>query len=94
LQLVFYALLASQHPRFSQYQDTTGQMVYLEAESQKQLTRSFTPSKDDIGRLKQLIIAVWQHIMDLNFPDTSHYPQTIDGIKAFEQDLLDGRAPK
>jgi hypothetical protein len=91
LQLVFYALLASQHPGFSQYSDVTGQMVYLEAEDQKQLTRSFTPNKDDLSRLKRLVAAIWQHIMHLDFPDTGRYQPNLDGITQFEQDLIDGK---
>jgi len=91
LQLVFYALLAGQHPAFSRYHNVTGQMVYLEAEDQKQLTRAFTPALSDIDRLKQLVAAVWQHIMKLDFPDVSHYQQDLGGISQFEQDLIDGK---
>jgi ATP-dependent exoDNAse (exonuclease V) beta subunit len=91
LQLVFYALLTSQHPSFSQYGNVTGEMVYLEAEDRKQLTKSFTPSKGDIDRLKQLVAAVWQHVMDLDFPDTSRYQPNLDGTSQFEQDLIDGK---
>ena len=90
LQLVFYALLTSQHPNFSRYQDVTGQMVYLEAADQKQLTRSLVPSKDDIDRLMQLVAAVWQHVMSLDFPDIGHYQPGLDGVTQFEQDLIDG----
>jgi len=91
LQLVFYALLAGQHPGFSQYGDVSGQMVYLEAEDQKQLTRSFTPSQADIDRLKRLVAAVWRHIMHLDFPDISHYEPDAQGISRFEDDLLNGK---
>lgn len=91
LQLTFYALLASEHPVFSRYKNVLGQMVYLEAEDQKQLIRSYAPTPDDIARLKQLVVAVWQHIMRLDFPDTSHYPKGLDGINQFEQDLIDSK---
>jgi len=91
LQLVFYALLTSQGPGLSQYGNVTGQMVYLEAADQKQLTRSFSPSRDDIDRLKQLVAAVWQHVMRLDFPDTGHYQPGLGGITQFEQDLVDGK---
>ena len=90
MQLVFYALLAGQHSNFSQYPDITGQMVYLEAEDQRQLIRSLTPTLEDINRLKQLVTAVWQRIMSLDFPDISHYEQSLEGVKQFEQDLIDG----
>lgn len=90
LQLIFYALLASQQPSFSQISQGTGQMVYLEADDAKQLIRPFTPSTDDIDRLKSLIAAVWQHIMALDFPDTSSYEPTLEGINQFEDYLING----
>ena len=88
---MFYALLTSQNPGLSQYGNVTGQMVYLEAADQKQLTRSFSPSRDDIDRLKQLVAAVWQHVMRLDFPDTGRYQPGLGGITQFEQDLVDGK---
>jgi hypothetical protein len=91
MQLVFYVLLAGQQPSFNQVNQITGQMVYLEADDAKQLIRSFTPSPDDIDRLKDLIGAVWQHIMALDFPDTSRYEPTLEGINQFEDDLLKGK---
>jgi len=91
LQLTFYALLASEHPSYSQYMDVEGQMVYVEAASQPELVKSFTPSQEDLGRLKQLVDAVWRHVMELNFPDTSNYSPDFEGRIAFENDLLDGK---
>ena len=85
LQLVFYALLLSQQ---SQADTIEGQMVYVEAGNQKDLTRSYTPTKDDIQRLRRLIEAVWQKIVQMELPDVSAYPPDIEGIRAFEADLI------
>lgn len=90
LQLIFYALLAAEHPSYSQYRDVIGQMVYVEAEDPKQLLRSYTPSQADITWLKRLVAAVWQHVMALNFPDISGYQTDAAGVSAFCQDLIDG----
>jgi len=42
-------------------------------------------------RMKSLIRAVMSKIEQLDFPDASHYPQTLAGIRQFEEDLLEGR---
>lgn len=87
-QLVFYALLASNHPIFSKYKNVEGQMVYVEAELSRDLTRSYIPTDDEINRLEKLIQAVWQKVMALDLPDIKKYPQNIEGILQFEEDLL------
>ena len=40
-------------------------------------------------RTKKLIQAVMQKIETLSFPDTSSYPQSYEGIRQFEEDLLE-----
>lgn len=87
LQLIFYALLAQQ-ARGTKTGDIEGQMVYLEADSVKDLTKSYTPTNEDIEHLSRLVGAVWQKILDLDFPDISSYSPDIHGILAFEADLL------
>jgi len=88
LQLIFYALLAAEHPNFSQYHQVTGQMVYLEAENPKQLTRSYTATKEDIERLTRLVQIVYQRIITLDLPDSSGFSQDLQGTLAFEASLL------
>jgi hypothetical protein len=63
-------------------------MVYVEAENEKNLIRSYIPTNEDMKRLRLLIEAVWPMIINLELPDVSAYTQDIAGIKAFEQDLL------
>ena len=87
-QLLFYTLLLRQSTYFTGKQTVRAQMLYVEAEDPKTLILDLQPSQEAIERLQSLISVVWQHIMDLNFPDTSHYPQTMAGISAFEADLL------
>jgi DNA helicase-2/ATP-dependent DNA helicase PcrA len=45
----------------------------------------------EIERLKSLIVVVYDHIRQLNFPDTSDYSPDLKGLQQFEQDLLDGK---
>jgi len=42
----------------------------------------------EVERTKKLIIAVMSKIESLNFPDINKYPKTLDGIRQFEEDLL------
>jgi hypothetical protein len=42
----------------------------------------------EIERTKSLIRAVMERIRTLDFPDISAYPQTVAGIRQFEEDLL------
>jgi ATP-dependent helicase/DNAse subunit B len=83
LQLIFYALLLG-----GKSDAVEGQMVYVEAENEKNLIRSYIPTNEDMKRLRLLIEAVWPMIINLELPDVSAYTQDIAGIKAFEQDLL------
>lgn len=90
-QLIFYALLTS---RSSFYNRTWGiecQMVYVEADNQKNLCLSYTPTKEDLDRLTKLIEAVWSKVVNVDLPDTSGYSPDIDGILAFEADLIEGK---
>ena len=89
-QLIFYALLLKHSPKFSSLKNINSRMVYVEAEAEKDLAREYQPSSEEIERMGLLANAVWQKIMKLDFPDISNYSKDIEGIKAFEQNLLDG----
>ncbi len=45
----------------------------------------------EIERLKRLIQVVMQKVQNLDFPDIAGYSQDVQGIRAFENDLLEGR---
>jgi RecB family exonuclease len=87
LQLIFYAMMASEHSG-TKLGSIDCQMVYVDAESAKELVRSYTPTTQDVDHLQKLINAVWQKIIQLDLPDTASYSKDIDGILAFESDLL------
>ncbi|MDB5160949.1 MAG: uvrD [Candidatus Saccharibacteria bacterium] len=87
-QLIFYALLAHEHPSFSAYSDVEGQMIYVEADRPAELSLAYKPTPEDIAHLGKLVEAVWQRIQTLDFPDISAYEPTLSGIRAFEADLL------
>jgi DNA helicase-2/ATP-dependent DNA helicase PcrA len=90
-QLVFYALLYQKWPSAEINKNLTCQIVYLEAETEKELIRTNQPSPEEITRLEMLANAVWNKIINLDFPDTSSYTPDVSGIKQFEEDLLNGK---
>lgn len=87
-QLIFYALLLA--AKEGAGDQVSGEMVYVEAGSLKQMSLAYTPTEEDMARLSKLIRVVWRHIQNLDFPDTSAYSSDLAGIKAFENDLLSG----
>lgn len=88
LQLVFYALLAQHHPELSRFPDVDGQMIYLESKGSDKIELNYTPTPEDMERLATIIESVWQHVQNYDLPDTSSYPPTIAGIRAFEEYLI------
>ncbi|MGH7239587.1 MAG: hypothetical protein ACREHG_05925, partial [Candidatus Saccharimonadales bacterium] len=49
------------------------------------------PTAEDLERLAKLADTIWRHIINLDFPITASYNADIDGIKKFEQDLLENK---
>ncbi len=91
-QLIFYKLILSHSPAFAgSYRMERGVLDYLEPLKDGRFVELALPITDaDVERLTRLIAAVYKKIMALDFPDISKYPKTMDGITAFEEDLLLG----
>ena len=87
-QLTFYALLCQLSGRFQNLSEVQARMLYIEADTAKDMSLGFTPSQEDIDRLTRLIRTVWTRIMSLNLPDITNYSADMAGITAFENDLL------
>lgn len=90
-QLMFYELLVT-HSR--DYAHLTPQRLALQfvepTASGDIVALELQPTQDELARFTRLIQAVWKHIIELNLPDTSSYPQNFNGLLAFEEDLLSG----
>lgn len=89
-QLLFYALIARSSGHFTSAKAIKAQMTYVEAETARDLNLLLESDEANLLRLEQLVTAVWQHLVDWNLPDINHYPTTIAGINAFEDDLING----
>lgn len=91
-QLGFYCLLVNGSANFSKYQVSDTMLQFVEPNEEGELLNlSYNASGEELERLQKLIEVVWQHIIDLNFPDTSKYKLDARGVQQFEQDLLDGK---
>lgn len=90
-QLYFYKLLVENSPRFRGYQVTSGRLEYIEPDRETGLiTVQPLQFKDqELAKVKTLIGVVWQHIMNLNWPDVSAYENTHAASKLFEKALLE-----
>ena len=94
-QLQFYKLLIEGSRQFGgRLSVAEGVLEFLEPMDGRFVTlgvESQDYSPEALDRLKQLIVAVFDHIQQLNFPDTSDYEQSLAGVKQFEDDLLEGK---
>ncbi len=92
-QLLFYRLLTQHSAAYHDFVITSGQLQFVEPD--KKTGEFYLPTIDyttasaglDFERFTQLVAKVWQHIMTLNFPDTSGYKNSSD----FIDDLIDGK---
>lgn len=92
-QLVFYVLLLRNSSRFYNIaqRKIEGQMVYIEAESKKELVQPYTPNDEEITNLQKLVEIIYSKVVNLDLPDVSKYSKDFEGTQKFEQDLLEGK---
>jgi DNA helicase-2/ATP-dependent DNA helicase PcrA len=90
-QLLFYKLLVENSASYQGKMTVDrGRVEFIEPDVNGKLLPGLELAYDpnELTRLATLIKAVWQRIMNLDFPDTSNYPKTAKGIVAFEKDLI------
>lgn len=92
-QLMMYKVLVENSRDYNNHNVVKGILEFVEEENNEkilELELSFEDKniKDELERFKKLIVAVYEKIVSLDFPDTSKYAQTLDGIKEFEEDLI------
>ncbi|MEI7682913.1 MAG: ATP-dependent DNA helicase [Candidatus Saccharibacteria bacterium] len=91
-QLVFYQLMVNGSAHYKDQKVSKLALQFVEPDEDGQLSYlTYQPSQEDLDRLRGLIKAVWQHITDLDFPETRQYSLDPKGVKQFENDLLSGK---
>jgi DNA helicase-2/ATP-dependent DNA helicase PcrA len=92
-QLIFYKLLVESSSEFGdQFRVHTGVLEFIHYNVDHEvvlLTKNIT--EDEAQRLDQLIKIVYNKIINLDFPDTSSYPDTLKGVEMFIDDLISGK---
>jgi DNA helicase-2/ATP-dependent DNA helicase PcrA len=93
-QLMFYKLLIENSASFSKkYKINTGFIDFVEPNEQGLITKplKLIINKQEFNFFINLINVVWDHIVNLNFPDTSQYKPDYSGVLKFESDLIRGK---
>lgn len=95
-QLLMYKLLVENSRDYSSHTVTKGVLEFVEEEYDgniQELAISFDEknTEAELKRSKDLAVCVYKKIVSLDFPDTTLYEQSLEGIKAFEEDLIDGK---
>ena len=90
LQLCFYAILFELSPRWRMFQKRQFELFFVEKNRDEDRFHRISEyiQQGEIERTKKLIIAVMSRIQNLDFPDIRAYPKTLEGIRMFEEDLL------
>lgn len=90
-QLLFYKILVEESRDYSKYRVNQGRIAFVQPTKSGSITiLDMEFESEELERTKVLVKSVWERIMSLNLPDTSSYPDTLKGILAFEQDIIDG----
>ena len=90
-QLYCYKILVENSRTFSDYRVRQGRLEFIEPDTSGRInTLEVTFTADDEEHTAQLLQALWQHVHQLRFPQTSAYSAGTSGIARFEQDLIAG----
>lgn len=88
-QLLFYKILIESSARYRGYNVDKGIIEFIEPDENGKINHlELFYQNEELGQIKKLISKVWQHIQNLDFPETDIYQPTLSGIKKFEADLL------
>lgn len=89
-QLMFYHLLVSRSRDYRNYTFEKGVLQFVEPTPGGDIVAlEATFTTDELVQFARLVERVWDHITELNLPDTSHFEPTYKGILAFEQSIID-----
>lgn len=92
-QLMCYKLLVENSRSYKGYRVKSARLEFVEPDEHNKLYSlelhfDDPKVKQELEHTSQLIQAIWQHAMALDFPDINSYDPSLTGIKQFETDLL------
>jgi len=88
-QLYFYKILVEKSGQFSQYNVNKGLIIHVEPDKSELITSHEIDFEDNESSNKtSLIKSVYDHIINLDFPDTQNFSKNLAGIKAFVEFLI------
>ncbi len=88
-QLYFYKLLVEGSQKFANYTVTDAYLEFVEPDTNGNIVELHVQfDQNYMQHIKQLIRAVWQSVMKLEFPSLDSYQPSVKGIVQFEEDLI------
>ena len=93
MQLIFYAILFNETPRWAPWKEREFQLFFVEKSKKEDQYHTISKfvQQGEIERLEKLVQKIAEHIKNLDFPDVSHYSQDVHGIRQFEEDILNDK---
>lgn len=92
-QLMFYKLLIENSRDYGSYKVNHAVLEFVEPDANGRLHKlDLEFDANELSRYRQLISAIWQHIMKLDLPNTSLYEPNFKGLLAFEDYLLNSKS--
>ncbi|MCX6725336.1 MAG: PD-(D/E)XK nuclease family protein, partial [Candidatus Saccharibacteria bacterium] len=90
-QLYFYKLLVENSHTYAGYKVVDAYLQFVEPNDNNEIIElHLNFNESELDHTRRLISKIWQHIMDLDFPDTTNYDDSYKGMIQLETDLIDG----
>ena len=86
-QLMFYKLLIENSNNRPGLKIKKGIINFVEAKEGEPKSLEINYDQEDMDEFIKLLKSIWNHIMELDFPDTSEYPKNLKGTLDFENFL-------
>jgi DNA helicase-2/ATP-dependent DNA helicase PcrA len=91
-QLLMYKILLEESREYRNKNIIEGTLSFIDSDTIQETSIDFSElTYEEIDDFKKLLIAVYTKIVNLDFPDISQYEQNVEGIIAFEKDLIAGK---
>lgn len=95
-QLLFYKLLVENSHTYAGWKVEKGVLEFVETTEDDPIPKTLILDfkEADQEHIKKLIVSVWEHVKNLDFPDISDYSKSVYGIKAFEDYLINQKSAR